>query len=593
MNVQRKTAVKQIIVLCVAFLFTAGAFGFFGMETFYGTLPYFLASFAMYQLICRAEKNCDRKCKWPSFLFSVLLTASFAVGHQVNTEQAPYFPDMTPMDWAYLLPFAGMVYVCVLNLMDWILSHEIPNEKTESIVGWEYWAKVFLANIIFWLPYFLVFYPGNLSWDSVTSVEQIMGTQPWSNWHPVMFTASIGIFMNAGMLLGDINFGIACYTFAQMTVFAGILSYTVFWMKKKGVPDVLLLLVMGFYFLNPVIATYAVTLWKDILFSGFMLLLVLFLFDVAQGEGQLLGTGKGIIRLAVLFFLVAFWRNNGIYILIVVTAVLAVCYRKYCRQFLLPILTVLALILFIQGPVYEKIGIDSGYFSEAAGILLQQIAYTMEQDGIIDAKSLEFLDQILPVQKWAVVYSPGGADSIKFDPEFNNQFLNENAGEFIRVWLKLLPQNFARYVKAWLMNTLGYFHIGTTSSAVWYGIIPLEQAEMLGIFRTDLLAAVMHTDIIASVIEAFLFFMYDLPVFNVIYSIAASVWAVFLCGIILIRRKKWWCLLSVLPLVALWGTLMIAAPVNCGFRYMFSFHLAMPVVLMMICVTLLQKDTNN
>ncbi|MCL2514231.1 MAG: hypothetical protein FWF08_10035, partial [Oscillospiraceae bacterium] len=75
---------------------------------------------------------------------------------------------------------------------------------------------------------------------------------------------------------------------------------------------------------------------------------------------------------------------------------------------------------------------------------------------------------------------------------------------------------------------------------------------------------------------------------NNIYSIAFSVWLVFFYALVMFLKKRCAFILPVTPLVALWGTMMIAAPTFCEFRYMFSFHLALPFLF----ITLFLENKN-
>ena len=52
---------KEILNWMLAFLVTAGAFGFYGMETAYDNLLFFVAAFASHSLIARTENIRDKK----------------------------------------------------------------------------------------------------------------------------------------------------------------------------------------------------------------------------------------------------------------------------------------------------------------------------------------------------------------------------------------------------------------------------------------------------------------------------------------------------------------------------------------------------
>ena len=74
------------------------------------------------------------------------------------------------------------------------------------------------------------------------------------------------------------------------------------------------------------------------------------------------------------------------------------------------------------------------------------------------------------------------------------------------------------------------------------------------------------------------------PLIQNLYSIAFMVWTTFFCAFVLALKKRAKYIIVLLPLIAIWGTMMIAAPTFCEFRYMFSFHLALPFVVLLMFV---------
>jgi len=137
----------------------------------------------------------------------------------------------------------------------------------------------------------------------------------------------------------------------------------------------------------------------------------------------------------------------------------------------------------------------------------------------------------------------------------------------------MLPGNFVGYVKAYLMQTFGYWHIGTTS-----GIVCEINTDELGIQNTDLVEKITGADIQNSM-DSVANRLPTIPLFGNIYNIAFMVWVSFFYCLVMIMRKRSRYILPVVPLLAIWATMMVAVPTFCDFRYMFSFHLAMPILL--------------
>ena len=141
-----------------------------------------------------------------------------------------------------------------------------------------------------WFPYLIIFYPGNLSVDSYWSLQQILGNSPLNNAHPILYTGFVGIFVKFGMMIKDIEFGIALYSTAQMLILAVIFGGLIEWFRKRGAGLILQVLAVCFFALNPLIAMYSVTMWKDILFSTWIVLFVCFLCVHALAAGLAITT---------------------------------------------------------------------------------------------------------------------------------------------------------------------------------------------------------------------------------------------------------------------------------------------------------------
>ena len=66
---------------------------------------------------------------------------------------------------------------------------------------------------------------------------------------------------------------------------AVVIGYFFCWLTQKGAAPWIQILCMAYFVLNPVFSIYAVTMWKDILFSAFTLLYLLQLYNILQSGG--------------------------------------------------------------------------------------------------------------------------------------------------------------------------------------------------------------------------------------------------------------------------------------------------------------------
>ena len=563
----------------LSYILTFGIFKFFKIAFPLSELIFLTTMFAVVILTNRALSLLARKkLVLGSAIFSPFLAVSFVIGRKINLWAKPYFEYFEFIDLIYFALLTTFLFFVLLILMDFVCRTSLEIYFTEPKVSFKFWLTIFGIFAVAWVPYLLIYYPGILSPDSFSSINQSVGITPYNNHCPILFTLFVKVFIDFGLIFGDLNFAISCFSFAQILVLSAVLSYAVCWLKNKSTPKYILVLVTIFFACNPVIAMYSITMWKDVMFAGWMLLLILHLYDIMASDGQLLCSARGLIRLIVYCMLVAFGRNNGFYAVIAVLVALSMYFKQFWK-FLIPAsLSTILLISVIQGPVYKFAGVSPGHFAESVGIPLQQIGYTVSENGSISDKQQEFLNDLLPKETISGVFRPNSPDYIKFHMNFNNELLNENKVEFVKIWLSLLPSNFVKYVKAWLMQTLGYYHIGTTNWVAYDDV--MEDYE--GVYNTNLIPNIVSPSLQRAIPKYTNAIARNCPLIQNLYSIAFMVWTTFFCAVVLALKKRAKYIIVLLPLIAIWGTMMIAAPTFCEFRYMFSFHLALPFVVLLM-----------
>ena len=132
----------------------------------------------------------------------------------------------SPVQQGLLTAFiaAGLLlffYFCFQRLYECAGRFTILRTKAPPMENWAVFLCCFLIIFICWLPYFLAYFPGILSNDSVWQMDQILGIRPLSNHHPFTHTMIIKLFYSIGYaIFGTANAGIATYTLFQMTTMA-------------------------------------------------------------------------------------------------------------------------------------------------------------------------------------------------------------------------------------------------------------------------------------------------------------------------------------------------------------------------------------
>lgn len=201
---------------------------------------------------------------------------------------------------------------------------------------------IFLIPFIIFLAYLYVYNPGVLTYDSFNQLHQI-ATNDFSNWHPFFHT-----FIE--MLCLKIYASPISIAVLQILVFSSM------WMvickyhrdddgkSKTFTLQVIITLIIS---LIPINAIYAITLWKDVLFSYFLMFLCFLIKVMLDKKGKV--DLKLVAVMAVVMAIVSQLRLNGIYLILLLLIILTVYLflkkesEKVCIA--LPALTIVFILL--------------------------------------------------------------------------------------------------------------------------------------------------------------------------------------------------------------------------------------------------------
>ena len=514
--------------------------------------------------------------KWPLVVLALAFGVATALG--VRLREASFVDTLTVFV-LYTLA-SGALLFALLKVLNRPCERSNRNADSSFMATHKTTIILFCVAFIPFLLMLLANYPGVCTPDSSNSMEQSLGIIPLNNHTTLAYTLLVAPFICIGNACGNVILGIFLYSLAQCVCMAATITYTACWFMRKGAPRWLVITIFCFYVLNPIVLRYGITMWKDIPFSMAMLLYVLVLADTALSKGAVCKNKSWLARLIAFTFLVCMLRGNGVYVIAVSTLVLVLVYKEALRKtFLCVGCSVLIVSFVVTGPVYTALGVTPSPFKESAGILLQQVGYVYYSNGTISENDQEVFESILPLDCWENEFILRTADGLKFNGYFNDEWLNNHKAEFLSAWFNTGLQNVRLYIEAWLYNTQGYWDIAPDSAQRWVcrdGISATDDETGTNYLTQITGIAWLESDFADNAELRSLPLLY--PLFNLasMFWIVASVAALWLC------QQKKELLTLVVPLLAVWLTLMIAAPDYCQFRYMFSFHMCLPVVVALL-----------
>ena len=476
--------------------------------------------------------------------------------------------------WTFV-GFSAILFCLFAIVFAWLASHQSPVPLAESTAkrtalnfasatNKKLWLACFLVLFASYFATLLLSFPGTFSTDSYASISILQGELPWSNAHPVFYTLLIGPFVALGNAVGNMTVGLFAFSLVQLTLMAAVCSYACAWLRKMGMPLLVVFAALAFFAFNPVIARYATTMWKDVPFAMTMLLAILQLFEIALTKGAAIQSPRACIKLALLTLLTCLLRNNGIYAMAAGVVVLIAVWRKAWKWFM-PMVGAIVLAQLISGPFYTSLGIEPSPFRESVGIPIQQISAVVAEGGKMTEEQLEVFSQLVDPEAVAEVYAPYSSNFVKYHESFSDEWLNAHKKEFLQLYFEVGLKNPAIYTRAWIGATQGYWNMETHSWVV------SEAGRNLAYEATGL--EILNGDSETNYDE-----LRKSSFLSPLFNMGFAAWVMIaLCAFRWIKgdRKL---ITAYIPLIALWGTMLIAAPFYCEFRYQFPIHLLLPVI---------------
>ncbi len=473
--------------------------------------------------------------------------------------------------------------ILLLNFMHFlnVLSNKVQLAEKKKLSNKWFFLFVFFTLLVFWGLCWLTYFPG-ISFNDMYYI--LLKPVHMSIQHPFFYNMLLAGLVKLGEgFFGSINGGVALYCFVQLIVAALTVAYCIHWMRKKSSPWLFTLAVMLYFIFTPFFAAASVFITKDTFFGVIVMLFVPLLYDLWESDGQLLKNWRYVLKLSAVSIVTVLIRNNGIYVLLALALFMVLFFLKK-RKALIKGFTLYALLgillpVFLSSGAMRWIVKGAPYFQESIAIPLQQIARTVVKNSDqIPPDQEEFIYSIYPKEAYLEHYSPMSVDTLKWSTnphaDAGRFFLQGNKKAFLLNWAKLIPKNFSTYVEAYLMETYGYWSISSTNDT----LLPssYKKLEELGIYNQQI-----WPDTMQKTMESFYRSNYAMLREGNLF------WLTLLFFLFVLISKSPKKIIAFIPVMAVWFTLMISAPVAFSIRYVYPFTYSLPFL---VYISLMQNE---
>ena len=450
----------------------------------------------------------------------------------------------------------------------------------------------FFALLLAWLPYLVVFYPGNVSFDAARQLRMTLGLEKLTNQHPVVGTLLLGLFFRAGRIVND-NFGVFTLVAAQSLLNAAVMAACV---KKilslTGKPRMAVTALI-FFALNPVWGMFQQTVVKDVPFTGLFLLYALCYLEAAEqltdpaGSGRL--TRKKALLLGASAVVCCLLRHGETLVVALSLLLLALAACRDKGKLLLVMLASVALAVGSGRAAVAATGAGPAPARATFSIFFQQTAlYMKKYPRDVTPEQYAAVDGVLDAENIGELYNPRLTDPVK--NTYKQGVGRRELTAYFKAWLQMFFRHPRTYADSFIHFSVSYmdpFHLLSPQVKKPFYINSLRGK---GVDGTD-----FHQVSPVSVrktAKEFTDVLLETPVLRQLILPGSYFWLCTGCLLLLWSRRRFR-QMAVLSLPLLRMLMLLASPVAGYVRYALPLLAVTPLMMAWACASAAAADKSG
>ncbi len=522
-------------------------------------------------------------------ILSVIFTVLMILGYSYDYNYTPNLVFNSNIHILItLIKFIGF-YFLFKNLLNAIYRYftkgkfqENANKLTIMFSKHPYLFSFIVLFIVYGI-YLIIFYPGVINYDNANQIKEVLGMHTryldsivvindnitLTNFNPILHTLLLGNLFKVGVSIGNVNFGLFLYTFLQMIIVIVVLSYSLKFLYKEGVKSKYLLWILLAYIIIPYFPLYAITCVKDTLFTMFVLLYIIKLYQFIKYDFKF----KDYVLFMITILLVILFRNNGIYLILLSLPFTLIIKKGIRKQIVLMCVLVIGF-NYGYGQVLSALEIPNTSIREMLSIPFQQTArYVKYHESDVTEEQKKVIDTILTYDTLGNRYNPILSDKVK--NEYNKYATNEELMDYFKAWFEMFWNHPMTYVNATVSNVYGYFYPATYR---WYVYNTLnEKLPEAGFDYHFIDSLEPMRGFIQGYSEVFKY----VPIVQMSVNCGFYTWSYLFLMVVLILQKKQRYIILFAPAFSL-VLMNVAGPANTYFRYVLPYAVALFTILPLI-----------
>ena len=590
------------LVECVVVAFAICLF--FELTT--SDILYFIVA-SLYAVCRRQEIGLTKQEKCVNVLLSIFFSACMVLGKFETVLDVDIFrwPVTTLVcSYGFYLCFCVIIGYLLMKCREVsVVSDEEMRTVKKVVLSF---VIALVGLLIVWGVGLILSYPGNTTTDSNGMINMALGNRKIKLGVPIVYILPIKWLWNLGQsLFLNPNAYLAVVSVAHILLVALAVAYLISRLYAHKVKKWICVVVWMFYAFVPYNVQLSHTIWKDIPFAVFAFLFMILIWELNQEDMKMSGL-KEYTRLVFLVIAGAglcLMRNNGLFAFIFFLPFAVYMFYKRNKKVLVTLVVTFVLVRIIQGPVYDYVMTENAQMIaaqeeetkdsqeteikqevkavknandsyNASGIYIitvQQLGRVAVDRADISAEDYERLNKVVDVEKIKERYDPYCRDEAGYCIRYKVP-----KSEYLKEWVYFGFKYPIQYILAWKDQTFGYWY---PDVQYWVYTDQIKENE-LGLFKDSILNEDQRYEMMLAESS-----YKHIPVYGLLWSIGFVVWVTIFFGCVTFLRKGLKMAMVYVPLLGVWGTLLVATPVYAEFRYIYAIFLCLPLSILLPFVT--------
>lgn len=357
----------------------------------------------------------------------------------------------------FLLMF--IILFIINNLIFKLLSLKVKKDIITKKFSKKNFFIIWLIIFLLWIPIFLLYYPSIFAYDALRQIPHINNTELWSG-QPIFHTLIIEFWIIIGKKISSYKLGLILYSLFQMLCMSAIFAYSIekinTKLNNKKISKIFTIILILFYGIIPFNSILSISVTKDVLFSGLLLLLILNMYDIIDNNEI---NNKKRIFIIINSVSILLIKNSFINIFTIFTILFAILFKNKKTNILgyslILYFIIYSLIIIIFKPTKQ-------FEMEKNSLQFQNLDYISIKHPTVLNDTYFKNNKCLYSKK--TIYNKNNVDNLKIRNNYCNSG-NVNEKEIITNWISYGMKYPIDYFDSWSNLYIGSWYLLDTSHA--------------------------------------------------------------------------------------------------------------------------------